>query len=114
MRIGYVSGAYSAVTPEQVQANIDAADAVGRELLAKGYCPIVPHKNSAGWENDARFLWQDFIDADLALLAKCDFVVMVGDWIKSKGAIIEVEFAREHGIPVYADVSLLEDVNEPI
>lgn len=112
MKLGYVSGPYSAKTKEGIQANIAKADAVGRELLAMGHCPVVPHKNTAGWEDDERFEWQQFIDADLALLAQCDFMVMTDGWVKSKGANIEVDFARKNGIPVYASVSLVPELEE--
>jgi len=43
----YVAGKYTAPTREEVQANIDAAEAVGKRMLNQGITPLIPHRISA-------------------------------------------------------------------
>jgi len=101
VKVAYVAGPYSAVTRQQRDRNIALADEVGRELMRRGYAPIVPHNNCARWDDDARFNYGDFIRADLAILSRCDLLVAVGDWRRSEGARCEVQHALQRGIPVY-------------
>lgn len=100
----YVAGPYSAPMLEQRDANIAAADAMGRELLALGYAVIVPHTMSRDWENDPRFEHADFLAADLAILRQCHGVVFVGNWRESTGAQQEYAEARSLGLPTFDNV----------
>jgi hypothetical protein len=97
----YVAGPYTAKTVDKRDANIRTADAAGRDLLALGYAPIVPHNNTAAWELDSRFAHDDFLEADFSLLAVCSLVVVVGDWQHSAGTKQEIEFATRNGIPIF-------------
>ncbi len=103
--LAYVAGRYSAQALVERDANIEAAGSVARDLLALGYAPICPHKNTAGFELDGRFTWQDFIDMDLAILLHCHLLVCVQGWCESKGACLEVARARELGLPVFMDIA---------
>jgi nucleoside 2-deoxyribosyltransferase len=108
--IAYVAGDYTAKTIEERNENIARADRVGRELLAKGYAVIVPHNMTRDWEFDERFTHDDFMESDLALLERAHIMVLsTPDWTRSKGTCIEVDFARENGITIYADVALVPD-----
>jgi len=44
-----------------------------------------------------------WLKGDLALLSKCDAVVMTSRWARSTGATAEHNFARERGIPILYD-----------
>jgi len=46
MQIAYISGPYTAPTPEAVEANILKAAAVAAEVAALGYAVFCPHTNS--------------------------------------------------------------------
>jgi hypothetical protein len=41
------------------------------------------------------------LDGDLAILKKCDVLLMTPDWKRSAGATEEREYARQQGMPVY-------------
>ena len=88
----YVSGPYTTGdTAENVARAIETA-----EILWKaGYAPIVPHL-SFMWQMKFAHTWEEWIEMDKEILSKCDYIYrMPGD---SKGADIELAFAKEHGI----------------
>ena len=41
------------------------------------------------------FEWEDYMQIDMALLRICDAVYMLKNWIHSKGATIEHEYAQQ-------------------
>lgn len=100
----YVAGPYIADTSDGIAENIERADHVARNILARGEIPIVPHKLTAGWPNDARFA--DWNNADwvarycVPLLLGCDGIAMCPGWEKSKGSVIEHDTALRMQIPV--------------
>lgn len=99
--IVYVSGKYSG-TPEEIKANIEKAKAVAVELWSKGYVALCPHLNTANFEEESSLLtWDDYIKGDLALLSRCDAIVMLPDFEDSKGALVEFEYAVRNDIPIY-------------
>jgi len=110
--IVYIAGPYTATTIDKRNANIEAASAAGRDLLAKGYVPIVPHANTAGWELDPRFKHVDFLEMDFVLLDRADCVCLVGDWQKSKGTLQEIDRANANGQPVYVGVESVPPVEQ--
>lgn len=100
-RYVYVAGAYSSEHPEEVSFNVRRAEQAGRDLLAKGHIPFVPHAHSHGWETDRRFDYEDFMALALAWLRKCDWLLYLGP---SPGADRELAVARERGMPVFYSV----------
>lgn len=55
--------------------------------------------------------WQSYLRRDLALLCKCDGVVVLPGWQGSEGASLEVDVAERLGMPVY---TLLPYAVQPI
>ncbi len=114
MRIVFVAGPYRAATENGVHENIGRARAVALPLWRPGVMVFCPHLNSAfmgGAQPDRVFL-----DGALAMLAKCDAVVLVPGWERSTGTQAEIELANRLGIPVYesADdfLDTLEDATD--
>lgn len=56
------------------------------------------------------YSWDDCMKVCIALMRKCDCVLMVGDWRASVGARIEKLWAQGLGIPVYDSVGSLPKV----
>jgi hypothetical protein len=55
-------------------------------------------------ENPACGSWLDYMRLDIAALARCDWIIMLPGWLKSRGASIEHRLATDLGLPVfYAD-----------
>lgn len=107
MKVVYVAGPFrcpSQYVPGQqdawgIQRNVMAAMTVGLEVWRMGAAALIPHANTMFFQNAAPD--QVWLEGDLALLAKCDAVVMLPDWERSKGAREEHAFAKERGIPVF-------------
>lgn len=98
--ICYIAGPYSASTQEGVQANIDAAEAIGKQMLLHGYTPVIPHRITGHWETDPQFAhikYDEWMRMCIKLLDKCDVIAMVPGWQKSKGAVIEHQHASLRG-----------------
>ena len=102
MHIAYISGPYTAPTPEAVEANILKAAAVAAEVAALGYAVFCPHTNSY-WVDGAKpgLSYEYWVEADLAILAKCDLMVMVQGWEWSNGAGRENAAAELRNMAIY-------------
>jgi nucleoside 2-deoxyribosyltransferase len=97
----YVAGPYTGPTREAVEANITAAVVVGLEVARLGACPVIPHSNTSDPQFELLQNYEFWIAATAKLLTRCDAVITVNDWRRSKGASGEVELATEREIPVF-------------
>ena len=95
--VAYVAGPYSG----DVDANIRAARQVAIKLWEMGYAVITPHLNTAHMEQDSQVSYEQFVRGDLAIIHKCDLVVLLPGWQNSPGACREERFADEIGTPAY-------------
>ena len=82
----------------------------GFEILKLGYAPYIPHL-----DYQFNLMQDDHIDVelyyrhDLEWLSVCQAVLVVEGWEESKGVKAELEFAKEHNIPIYYNVKDLLD-----
>jgi hypothetical protein len=107
----YIIGNLSAKTQEQIQANINLADECAKEVFNKGYAIIVPHKIMGDWYGTVDE--EMAMDSCLSLLETCHIAVICNPaFTESEGSMKEVDFARENGIPIYADVSIVPPAYE--
>lgn len=108
MKVIYVAGKYTAPTIEGVIDNVAKAEEAGKEVLAAGHVPLIPHCISAHWDIDSRFTHFEHGDwlnkFCYPLLKKCDGIYLYDGWEESKGAQMEYEVAKLHGIPIYFSV----------
>lgn len=94
MKIAYISGPYSASLPVKLY-NIWLARSYAKKYWKLGYAVICPHSNSALFD---KVLPHDtFIRADKALVRASDLIVLIGDWVSSKGAVDELWEAVIYG-----------------
>jgi len=92
----YIAGPYSG----DVKGNVRKAWLAGREIVQKGYIPVIPHTMTSGMEDI--LTPGDWYAITLELLKMCDAIYMLKGWGKSWGAKSEYDYARkEMGIPVY-------------
>jgi hypothetical protein len=96
MRI-YISGAIAGNEEE----NTLIARKVAIELWERGYSTFCPHLNTIDFHKDCKCGWEDYIRGDLEILSVFEAIVMLPNWMTSKGAVREREFARYLGMPVY-------------
>lgn len=53
--------------------------------------------------------YEDFIAMDIAIIRKCDAILMIGAWAGSKGCMIEYNAAQEAGIPIFTTMAQVRD-----
>lgn len=106
MRI-YVAGPY---TKGDVEENVRHAIFIGNWIAAFGHTVFIPHLTHF-WDKEHPHDWEFWMKQDLEWLKLCDAVYRIPG--ESKGADIEVERARELGIPVYHHVGEIANLEKP-
>lgn len=97
----YLAGPIRPKGNQTLEGNVAIAKSIALELWKVGYTVISPHANSdlpvalADKEVEA---WR-WLGGDLAIIARCDAVVVLPNWEQSEGTKGEIAFARERGIP---------------
>jgi len=97
----YVAGPYSSPDEQGILANINNASKAALACARAGWAVHCPHKNFAGFHVHTDVPYKDWIDKDLAILAKSDAILLLDGWASSKGASQEFQFADERGIPQF-------------
>lgn len=101
-RLVYVSGAYTAPTPEQVAENVALAKRIGYLVQDIGHEPLIPHISCPPpRESCPRAVWKRAMRSCLVQMLRCDAVLMLPNWRESRGARVERWVARRQGIPVF-------------
>jgi hypothetical protein len=104
-----VAGPYSATTPEQRQANLDAMNKAAARLLEKGHVPVIgmnaalPVLEQTNVEDG----YTAIMRISLAVIGACDALLLIGE---SPGANKERDLILAQGKPVYLRI---EDIPEP-
>lgn len=111
MLLVYIAGPFTAPTLWGVAQNIRNAEAAGREVALLGYFPVIPHVigQHYGDEQTAEFWYV----GTLALMRRCDAVLLIPGWETSTGAIDERRTALADGIPVFDSIDALREHEWP-
>lgn len=95
----YIAGPFRGPSAWDVEQNIRRAEETAFDVWGLGAAALCPHTNTRFFDRALPdHVW---LNGDLALLAKCDGIFMLGTWMQSQGAINEHTFAVEHEIPVF-------------
>lgn len=104
----YVAGPIRAANAWEREQNIRRAEALALEAWKAGAAAICPHAMGRFYDDGDYEMW---IKGDLAIIARCDAVLVTPEWERSTGAKAEVAEARRLGIPVIhsaAEIALLD------
>jgi nucleoside 2-deoxyribosyltransferase len=106
VKVIYVGGPYKARTPEEVERNIAAASDMAFRVWSCGHVAICPHLNvpKGAEEKLPRAV---FLMGDLAILRRCDALLVVGDWESSAGTVAEWQEAKRLGLPAFETLEAL-------
>lgn len=66
-----------------------------QKLIEKGYAVYNPAKLSDIMPLDVTS-WEEYMIISIEMLKMCDIIYVLNNWVDSKGAKIEVEFALEN------------------
>lgn len=103
----YIAGPYRGKDSWEVEQNIRRAEELALGVWLMGAAALCPHANTRFFQGAADDkIW---LDGDLAMLARCDAILMTPDWPRSSGAMAELAFARSHAIPAFLSLKDLKD-----
>ena len=84
MKVVYVAGPFRGPHAWAIEQNIRRAEEAALEVWRLGAACICPHANTRFYQH---VLPDDvFLDGDLAILQRCDAILMLPQWEKSIGA----------------------------
>ena len=119
MKLVYIAGPYRAALGRSVEQNIRAARRMGIQVVAQciGCYPVIPHMNTANFDLEEDLVMvgdQFYLDGSMALMRKCDAVLLVyPDAMQdSVGTRHEVETATVRQIPVFTTLHGLKQWSE--
>ena len=100
LEVCYVPGPYRSPRGEYgISQNIARATDVGRELILQGKVPLIPHHNTAFFDNAAPdSVW---LEGDIVMMNKCKGAYLVDGWENSSGTLKEIAYCLQKGIPIF-------------
>lgn len=101
--IVYIAGPYRAKGDRTVADNIQQAREAAIKVWEAGHVALCPHLNTANFDQDCEADIDDYLAGDRLMLARCDAVLVVGNWQESEGCLSEIELANLIELPVYDD-----------
>lgn len=106
VKVIYIAGPYRAPNAWEIELNIRAAETVALEVWRLGAAAICPHTNTRFFQGAAPDdVW---LDGDLAILAKCDGLLLLPTYERSVGARAERDYAIELGLPTFITLWALD------
>lgn len=105
----YVSGKYTGKDADEVRENITNARTTAILVWEAGFCCICPHTNTIFFEKDCLCTYDDYMAGDLELVNRCDALLMLDNWLDSKGAKIEHEHAKKEGKLIFYSIQELRE-----
>lgn len=115
IRLVFISGKITCDTPEYERECVALACDVGQLVRSLGLVPLIPHiavLKPTSAEPEA--VWRQAMGDSLAMMARCDAVLMLPNWRRSRGARIERWVAARRGMPVYDSViDLMRATRDP-
>lgn len=97
-KLVYIAGPYRAPTPWQVEQNIRVATDAAAQVWAAGLWALCPHANTARMEGLTSD--ENFLAGTMEMLRRCDAVMLVEGWERSRGAQAEALEAERLGLPI--------------
>ena len=85
--------------------NVQRQIECGNKLMDLSFIPIAPLVNSAFYNMQKERTWAVWMDIDYVLISKCDYLLRLDG--ESRGADLEVAFAKQHNIPVFYSIDEL-------
>lgn len=91
----YISGPMSGLP----NFNFDAFNECEAYLQRIGV-PKENIKNPASTGIRAGWTWEDYMDESMKMLSECDYIILLSGWEKSRGALIELDWALNNDLKV--------------
>lgn len=110
MKVVYVAGPFRGPNHWEVEQNVRRAEELALLAWREGFAVLCPHTNTRFFDGAAEDrVW---LEGDLEMLRRCDAVLMVPGWERSRGATAERAEAIKCEIPVFEDVLSLRQADK--
>jgi len=96
----YISGKLTEGDISSSLDNIEYAKTIFEKYLELGFSVFCPHLNCSFRTS---LSYNDWLEMDLEVLSRCDGIVMLSNWMHSRGAILELKYAIENNISLFFD-----------
>lgn len=96
MKLVFIAGKFGGANAWEIACNVHAAEAAALRVASLGGMPVCPH--SLGRSMFGTLPEEFWRRGCLALLARCDGILLLTNWTDSDGAKSESRFATEQGI----------------
>ncbi len=106
MKLVYTAGPVRNASLYERHKNIVRAEHIAVELWQMGYAVHCPHKNCEFI--DGAIDDPTIIAGDLEIISRCDGVVVCPGWQGSSGTLTEIQFCKEHEIPIFYWEAMLD------
>ena len=97
-KVIYIAGPFRSTTYYGQVENIRRAEAVALEVWRAGAAALCPHLNTQNFQGALHD--EVWLEGDLALLHKCDAILMMERWDQSRGAREERFYAMLRRMPI--------------
>lgn len=100
----YISGPISGYDTDE---RMEAFGRASKKAETMGYKAVNPMADPIdGWE------WDEYMRRDIAMLCKCDAIMLMSGWENSKGACLEKQIADALGMEMFYDIDVAEGGEE--
>lgn len=106
MKVIFVAGRFRGKNDWIVAENVRAAERLGFEVAKLGAMPLIPHANTAHF--DGTLTDEFWIKGTAELLRRCDAIILLPNWLESRGAKAEQALAIELNIPIFYELNQLK------
>jgi hypothetical protein len=109
MRI-FVCGPLTSPSPREVMRNVNKAIDIGIKIWEMGHVPFIPHLTYfLDIRPQCKFNYDDYIKYSLHWLDLCDALFFIGP---SKGANVELEYAKKKGLKIFRSLEEIPPAKE--
>lgn len=99
MKVIYIAGPFRANSSWKMELNIRRSEEAALELWRMGAAPISPHLNTRFFQGE---LPDDvWLKGDLEIVSRCDALLVLPRFSKSKGTLGEIRHAQKLGLRVF-------------
>ena len=91
MKVVYTAGPFTADTSWEIACNVHEMRKVALEVARRGAVPLF----------HGQLTPEFWYEVTLELLKRCDAIVMHPSWGTARGAVLEHEWARKVGMPIF-------------
>ena len=109
--IVFIAGPYRAASAWAIEMHVRSAEHLALDVWRSGHVAICPHAMTRYYQGA---LPDDvWLPGIRQILGRCDCVLLASGWEGSAGTLMEIDVAKEHGLPVFKSLSDLLVAADP-